>query len=181
MLDGEPQGGQRALRVGPGQLGARPAAKRQMSLKLTDVASLTVDARAAALPTGTIDVQNDGAASVTVASLAPGTAVSVNGRRVTAAGADGSATVRLASGSSVIVLGAAGSGSGSHGGSGPGAKKFSCAKPTGRLSGRALGPVRLGITRRAARARFPGATVSPSTGIWSPAGNGPARGCCPAD
>jgi hypothetical protein len=88
-------------------LGAKPAPARRMTLKLSDVAGLTVDAAAARLPAGTITVQTDGPTQLTVAKLTPGTPVRVGGRPVTSAGAGGAATVNLPAGTTEVALGAA--------------------------------------------------------------------------
>ncbi|MFZ0040664.1 MAG: prolyl oligopeptidase family serine peptidase [Solirubrobacteraceae bacterium] len=120
------------------KLGARPAATRQMTLKLTDVAGLTVQAGEAKLKTGTIPVDTDGATRVGFAQLAKGTLVLVNGRQVTTANKYGTAAVNLKAGHSVIVL----------------SVPFSCSRPTGRLHGKTLGPLNLGMTRTTARSHF---------------------------
>jgi pimeloyl-ACP methyl ester carboxylesterase len=127
-------------------LGARPAATRRMTLNLGDVAGLTVDAAAAKLPTGTITVTTDGPVRLGFTELARGTEVSVNGVKVGSAGVDGLAAVDLKTGTSVVVLGS--------GTTAAGGNTFSCASPSGRLSGTSLGPVRLGMTRRQARSKF---------------------------
>jgi pimeloyl-ACP methyl ester carboxylesterase len=127
------------------KLGARPVAHPQMTLKLGDVAALTVDTEAAKLPTGTISVSTDGNTQFSLARLPSGTLVLEGGRPVASAGSDGLAAVTLHSGTSVLVLKA---------GSSAKSKPFSCAKPSGRLSGRSLGPVRLGMTRKGARSHF---------------------------
>jgi dienelactone hydrolase len=128
------------------QLGARPPADPVMALKLSDVAALTVDTAAAKLRAGTINVASDGAGRVTLAGLLRGTVVLVAGRQVGVAGASGAFAVNVVSGRTVIVLRAP---SGSSG-----ATKFSCARPSGRLTGRSLGPVRLGLTRAGTRRLF---------------------------
>ncbi|MGH2870417.1 MAG: prolyl oligopeptidase family serine peptidase [Solirubrobacteraceae bacterium] len=127
------------------QLGARPAAHPVMTLKLGDVSALTIDTAAAKLQSGTIKVSSDGLGRVTLASLPPGTVVLVDGRRVGVAGASGVFGVNVPSGQTVIVLTAPTSAAG---------RKFSCAKPSGRLAGRSLGPVRLGMTRARTRRQF---------------------------
>ncbi|MGA9859679.1 MAG: prolyl oligopeptidase family serine peptidase [Solirubrobacteraceae bacterium] len=129
-------------------LGKRPAASRQMTLTLTDVAGLTVDTAAAHLRTGTITVPSDGATRLAFTHLLGGTPVSVNGHRVTAAAADGTAAVSLAKGTSIVVLGGGGTGAGSR------AQTFSCARPSGGLTAHGLGPVRLGMSRAAVRRHF---------------------------
>jgi hypothetical protein len=117
-----------------------------MSLKLTDVGGLTIDDAAAKFPTGTITVGSDGPTRLGFTHLSAGTPVSVNGRRVTSAAADGAASVRLDAGTSTVVLGAVAAG----GRPAP----FSCGNPTGRLTTTSLGPVKLGMTRAQARRRF---------------------------
>ncbi|HTU96265.1 MAG TPA: prolyl oligopeptidase family serine peptidase [Solirubrobacteraceae bacterium] len=84
--------------------GARAARASRMTLALTDVSRLTVDSAAARLRTGTITVRTDGATRLRIAHLRRGTRVAVNGRRVATAGRGGGATVRLASGRSVVIL-----------------------------------------------------------------------------
>jgi hypothetical protein len=124
------------------KLGPRPPAARRMRLKLSDVSGLSIDDRAAKLPSGTITVTTDGSARVRIFHLARGTDVYEGRRRVARAGRDGVVAVTVGKGTSVITLVA------------PPPKPFSCARPTGRLSGRTLGPIRLGMTRAQARRRF---------------------------
>jgi hypothetical protein len=57
------------------KIGARPAPRSQMTLKLTDVAALSVDAGAAKLETGTITTVSDGTTRLTIEHLARGTEV----------------------------------------------------------------------------------------------------------
>jgi len=123
------------------KLGARPAAHRRMTLKLTDVGRLSLDASAARLQTGTITVVTDGAMRFAIEHLRPGTEVLEHGRKVADAGRDGTASVKLRRGTTVLTLVA------------PSAE-FSCAKPTGHLAGTSLGPVTLGMTRAHVRRRF---------------------------
>jgi pimeloyl-ACP methyl ester carboxylesterase len=132
------------------KLGARPAAKSQMTLKLTDVATLSIDASAARLETGTITAVSDGATHLSIDRLQRGTEVLEHGHIVTTAGTNGVATVDLGSGTTVLTLALPG------GIPGVGAPKvkFSCAKPSGRLAGATLGPVRLGMSRAVTRSRF---------------------------
>ncbi len=127
------------------KLGARPTPRQQMTLKLTDVATLTIDAGAARFQTGTITVVTDGSTGLTIANLRPGTGVYEQARRVTSASRNGTAAVSLRSGMTVLTLGFART---------PAGGRFSCAKPSGRLSGRSLGPVKLGMTRGRARSLF---------------------------
>lgn len=60
----------------------------------------------------------------------------------------------VAPGASGIVTGVTSSGA-----SGPTSRKFSCAAPTGRIAGRSLGPVSLGMTRARTRRAFPGVST----------------------
>ncbi len=91
------------------KLGGRPAAHKRMTLRLTDVSSLTLDARAAKLLTGTITVVGDGATRLTIARLPAGTQVLEHGRRVAVAGPRGVASVGLRRGTTVLTLVAPGS------------------------------------------------------------------------
>jgi pimeloyl-ACP methyl ester carboxylesterase len=86
------------------KLGRRPATARRMTLKLTDVSGLTVDAAAAKLRTGTIRVQTDGATRLAVKRLRRGTTARVGDRRVARAGRGGTLSVRLQPGATVITL-----------------------------------------------------------------------------
>lgn len=129
------------------KLGSRPAARKQMTLHLGDVSALTIDAAAARLQTGTITIVTDGATKLTIADLRPATQVYEGKRLVAVAGANGIAVVQLRAGTTVLTLRF-------PGGSGTSGSKFSCAKPSGRLAGRSLGPVKLGMTRAKARSLF---------------------------
>ncbi len=124
------------------QLGARPAPQRHMDLRLMNVSKLTIDDRAARLPSGTIVVNTDGPTRLGIVNLNPGTGVYEGARRVARAGRSGAVSVGLRSGRTVLVLRAP-------------AAVYSCQRPSGRVHGRTLGPVRLGMTRRDARKRFP--------------------------
>jgi hypothetical protein len=86
------------------KLGGRPAAQKRMTLRLTDVSALTLDARAARLLTGTITVDSDGSSRLTIAHLVSGTLVVERGRRVAVASPRGVASVRLARGTTVLQL-----------------------------------------------------------------------------
>jgi len=86
------------------KLGARPAARRRMTLKLTDVGALDVDARAAKLQTGTITVRSDGPSHLTISRLQRGTKVLEHHRVVARANKKGVAGVRLQSGTTVLLL-----------------------------------------------------------------------------
>jgi hypothetical protein len=91
-------------------------------------------------------VDSDGTSRVGFTQLPQGTKVFRHGALVAQVGADGTATVPLGAGTTVIVLGSASSVGGSS--------KYSCVQPAGRLSGRRLGPVQLGMKRTAVRKRF---------------------------
>jgi pimeloyl-ACP methyl ester carboxylesterase len=129
------------------KLGPAPAAAvALMTLKLTDVAGLTVDAAAANLRRGTVTVRSDGPSRIGFTNLPNGTKVFRDGLLITQVGAGGTAAVPIDSGTAVIVLGPASSVGGTS--------KFSCVRPTGRLRGTRLGPVTLGMARAAVRTRF---------------------------
>jgi hypothetical protein len=130
---------------------AATAAVATMTLKLTDVAGLTIDDQAAKLPRGTITVHSDGASRVAFTGVPSATKVFRDGALVGQVGSAGTAAVAVGSGTTIIVLGSASPTSGSGAG---GASKFSCVRPTGRLLGRRLGPVTLGMKRAAVRKRF---------------------------
>ncbi len=85
-------------------LGKRPKAQRSMTLNLTDVAGLSIDATAARLKTGTITLHTDRSTRITIIRLAPGTQVLEHGRRVAAAGRRGTAAVTVPSGTTVLTL-----------------------------------------------------------------------------
>jgi dienelactone hydrolase len=122
-------------------LGSRPRARRAMSLDLADVSGLTIDDRAARLPSGTITVTTDGATRVHIIRLRRGTGVYENRRRVALAGRSGSVAVAVKRGRTVLVLRAP-------------IQIYSCRRPSGHVSATMLGPVRLGMTRAQARRRF---------------------------
>ncbi|HEY2651965.1 MAG TPA: prolyl oligopeptidase family serine peptidase [Solirubrobacteraceae bacterium] len=84
--------------------GSRPAARRRMTLQLTDVSGLTLDATAARLRTGTITVVSDGTTRFTIARLPRGTEVLEHRRVVARAGSSGIAAVNLGRGTTVLVL-----------------------------------------------------------------------------
>ena len=127
-------------------LGARPAARSQMTLKLTDVGTLSVDASATKLPTGTITATSDGTTRLTIEHLQSATEVLEHGHELTSADQTGVAVVKLGPGTTVLTLVRP---------AGASAPRFVCTKPSGRLAGVRLGPVTLGMTRARARSRFP--------------------------
>jgi pimeloyl-ACP methyl ester carboxylesterase len=86
------------------KLGRRPKAKKLMTLTLSDVSGLTLDAKAAQLRLGTITLHSDGSARFTIEHLQRGTEVLVDGRLVTRAGRRGVAAVTLHSGTTVVRL-----------------------------------------------------------------------------
>jgi pimeloyl-ACP methyl ester carboxylesterase len=84
--------------------GSRRRAARRMTLGLTDVSGLTVDAAAARLRTGRVVVTSDGPVRLAFSHLRRGTRVLVNGRAVARAGRRGTAAVRLGAGGTTVVL-----------------------------------------------------------------------------
>jgi pimeloyl-ACP methyl ester carboxylesterase len=86
------------------QLGRRPAAVKQMTLTLSDVSGLTLDAAAANLRLGTITLHSDGSTRFTIVQLQSGTEVLERGRIVARAGRRGIAGVSLARGTTVLRL-----------------------------------------------------------------------------
>ncbi|MFZ0040096.1 MAG: hypothetical protein WAK93_02220, partial [Solirubrobacteraceae bacterium] len=122
--------------------GATPAAKPRLSLKLTNVSRLTIDAATARLRSGPITATTDGDTRVTISQLAYKTGVYEKNRRVAEAGRNGVAAVAIPKGTTVLILKA------------PPVTRFNCKQPTGRLSGTSLGPVHLAMTRAQARRRF---------------------------
>ncbi len=121
------------------RLGSRPAARRQMTLRLSDVAGLTIEAATARLTSGTITTTTDGRSRLTIAQLEDGTYALEHGKVVARAGSRGVIGVTLQRGTTTIVLEA---------------PAFSCTHPSGRLAGTSLGPMRLGMTRRRVRLQF---------------------------
>jgi hypothetical protein len=75
-----------------------------MTLRLTDVSGLTLDARSARLERGTITVVSDGRTRFVIARLRPGTEVLEHHRVVARAGKNGVAVVSLRKGTTVLVL-----------------------------------------------------------------------------
>ncbi len=84
--------------------GSRRRTARRMTLSLTDVSELTVDAAAARLRRGTVIVTSDGPVRLGFSHLRRGTRVLVNGRRRSRAGRAGTASVPLAAGRTRVVL-----------------------------------------------------------------------------
>jgi hypothetical protein len=91
-----------AVIAGTWKLGAVPRAQDHLSLRLTNVGGLTLDAAAAKLKTGTAIVTSDGATVLRLADLAAGTRVDVDGNRLITAGRNGTAVVRLSNGVSAL-------------------------------------------------------------------------------
>ncbi len=85
-------------------LGKRPRARKAMTLKLSDLAGLTVDAAVASLKTGTITVTSDRSTRIAIVHLARGTEVLEHGRKVATAGRSGTVAVSLHSGTTVLTL-----------------------------------------------------------------------------
>ena len=86
------------------KLGHRPTARRRMTLHLTDVSALSLDALAAKLQTGKITITTDGRTRFLVTHLARGTEVLVHHHVVARAGRNGTAVVNLRRGTTVLVL-----------------------------------------------------------------------------
>jgi hypothetical protein len=63
---------------------------------------VTVDARAASLPTAIVSVETDGPSALTITGLRPGTVVQTPGAAVTV-GADGAVTLDIPSGASALA------------------------------------------------------------------------------
>ena len=83
--------------------GATPQATAELDLNLTNVATLTIDAGSARLPTGSARVATDGAAALTLSHLRPGTPVTVSGQAGTFhVGPQGTVTLELPSGTATI-------------------------------------------------------------------------------
>jgi len=87
-----------AVIAGSWKLGALPAVSDHLKLTLKNAASLTVNATAAKLLSGTATVSSDGACVLRLADLEPGTAVFIGSNRVAVAGSNGIAVIKLTSG-----------------------------------------------------------------------------------
>jgi hypothetical protein len=87
--------------TGSWQPGVTPATAQTLSLDLTNVGSLSVDAQAAKLPAGAASVTTDGSTSFSLTDLAPGTAVTAAGNTVVA-GSSGTATIELPDGTTTV-------------------------------------------------------------------------------
>jgi hypothetical protein len=85
-------------------LGKRPRSRKTMTLKLTDVSGLSLDAAAARLKTGTITITTDHSTRFTIFNLPRGTQVLERGRRVATANRKGIAVVTLRRGTTVLRL-----------------------------------------------------------------------------
>jgi hypothetical protein len=90
------------LEAGTWKLGELPAAKAHLSLHLTNVGGLTLDAAAAKLTSGTATVSSDGATVLRLADLSPGLVVRVAGGRAVVAARNGVAVVKLSPGVSSL-------------------------------------------------------------------------------
>jgi hypothetical protein len=89
------------------KLGTRPKPRKTMTLRLTDVVGLSLDAAAAKLKTGTITIFTDRGTRFEIKNLARGTQVLERGHRVAAANRHGVVSVNLHSGKTVLMLVAA--------------------------------------------------------------------------
>lgn len=89
-------------------LGEASPTQPRMTLDLDNVGAVTVDLAAARLdpgPDASIEVDTEGSATVTLAGVPDGTAVTLDGARLTAASADGTADVQVPSGVHTIAFG----------------------------------------------------------------------------
>ena len=84
--------------------GAMSPRRRALALTLTNVKTVSVDAAAASLPSGTATVETDGPTALTLTHLAPATRVRGAGGPVTA-GRDGRVTITLRDGTTRIAWG----------------------------------------------------------------------------
>jgi predicted esterase len=84
--------------------GARPKARRAVTLDLTNVAALTLETARTKLKCGAVTVTTDGASTLTLLQLQPESAVTENGTAVAQASGAGNATVSLASGTSTLQV-----------------------------------------------------------------------------
>jgi hypothetical protein len=87
-------------------LGPRPAAQARMTLKLTNVAALSIDTAEAKLPAGTIAVETDGDTSVSLSRLKAGTRITLGGRVIATAKARRATNIRLSKGTLELTLSA---------------------------------------------------------------------------
>jgi hypothetical protein len=85
-------------------VGKRPRARKAVTLKLSDVSGLSLDAAAAQLRTGSITVTTDRSTRFAIFNLPRRTRVLVHGRRVATAGRGGVAVVRLRPGTTTLRL-----------------------------------------------------------------------------
>ncbi|HVA61793.1 MAG TPA: peptidase [Mycobacteriales bacterium] len=86
--------------------GARPAARRLITVRLTDIAATGIDMARAQLPAGYVDVTSDGPTTLSLDNLAPGTPVTAGNPVATIAGANGTAVVALPAGTTDVCVGA---------------------------------------------------------------------------
>lgn len=83
-------------------IGGMLAPQRTLSMTLTNVGAVSVDAVAAALPTATTRISSDGRAQITLVGLRPGTLVHV-GKTSLRVGESGEVTVTVDSGTTVVT------------------------------------------------------------------------------
>jgi predicted esterase len=89
-------------------LGAAPPPRAQLDLTLTDVGALTLDLQDAGFAPrreGAVAIATDGSADLSLAQLAPGTLVRLDGRTVASAARDGVAQVLVAAGRHAVDFG----------------------------------------------------------------------------
>ena len=82
--------------------GARPRARQTLALQLTNVAAVAVRTAEAKLKCATITVSSDGATALTLLQLRAGSEVTLGGAPAASASSEGTATVSLPAGESVL-------------------------------------------------------------------------------
>jgi hypothetical protein len=120
--------------------GATPHPSPKMTLALTNVATVAIDTRQAKLTCGTITVTSNGPASLSLGQLRSHTTVTKNGQ-VVDSNITGTAHISLSDGTSTLHLCSK--------------PALACPPPSGRLEGKHLGPITLGMTRARAHRRLP--------------------------
>jgi hypothetical protein len=90
--------------------GLAPPTRQALTLNLTDVAALAVNAVSAKLKCATVTANTDGPTALTLLQLLPKSTVTENGTTVATVPASGSATVNLATGTSALQVCSASSG-----------------------------------------------------------------------
>jgi predicted esterase len=86
-------------------VGYAAKARPEVTLTVTNVAALAVDAARAGLRNGTITLSSDGPTALTLRHLAPNTAIRIAGQTMARANGEGTARVTLRSGRTVLSVG----------------------------------------------------------------------------